>query len=59
MLKFSVLSKWMNAIADAYNRGEADWAYPNGVSLTVQVYNRTDPKFADEAVVELAMSHGI
>jgi len=38
-MKFSELSKWFNAVAKAWNQGEADWAYPDGTSLAVKIWN--------------------
>lgn len=62
-MKFSQFSKWMNAIADAYNRGEADWAYPDGTSEAVRVWNKAFKEngfdIACETVVQWAQDRGI
>jgi hypothetical protein len=60
-VKFSLLSKWFNAIAQAYNMGEAPFAYPDGTSEAIRVWNRAlaagqDP---DEAVVAWAQANGV
>ena len=60
-MKFAEVSKWFNAIAQAYNMGDTPFAYDNGVSVAVQVYNDAiamglDP---DEAVVTWAIENGI
>ena len=36
----SSANKWFNAIADAWNAGNAPWAYPDGTSEAVRVWNR-------------------
>lgn len=33
------LGKWLNAVAEAWNIGIADWAYVDGVSVTVFKWN--------------------
>lgn len=57
MLKVGVLSKWFNAVAEAYNRGEAPWAYPapDYTSESVRVWNR----LGDEGFVTWVESTGI
>lgn len=65
---------WMNAIVDAWNMGEAPWAYDENGSITMQIqmpfFNALTEKSTDEdheratlnaanAVQELARCHGI
>jgi hypothetical protein len=45
----------MNAIADAWADGLAPWAYPEGRSLAVRVWNEAGL----EGVKNLATEHGI
>lgn len=59
-----LLSIWMNAIADAWNMGEADWAFEDGQSVAVRLWSQRfeatgDEMRATEAVRDLAMAHGI
>lgn len=54
-MKMNELSKWFNAVANAYNRGVADWAYPDGTSEAVRVWNR----LGDEGFVAWAIEQGI
>lgn len=50
------VSKWFNAIGDAWNDGWAPWAYDeNGHSVAVKIWNEG----GDSAVIEWARSHGI
>jgi hypothetical protein len=62
-MRMSEFSKWMNAIADAYNRGEADWAYPDGTSEAVRFWNSARERYSeaqsDELLVTWAQQHGI
>lgn len=62
-MKANEFSKWMNAIADAYNRGEGDWAYPDGTSEAVRFWNAARQRYseadADQLLVEWAMQHGV
>ncbi len=51
-MKDNVLAKWFCAVAEAYNRGQAPWAYPDGTSETVRVWNR----LGDEGFVAWAES---
>lgn len=59
-----LLSIWMNAIADAWNMGEAPWAFDERGSLAVrtwsEVFSRTASETdATDAVVELAQTRGV
>lgn len=54
-MKMNKLAKWFNAVAEAYNRGEAYWAYPDGISLSVKVWNER----GDEGFVAWAQEMGI
>lgn len=55
LMKFSELSKWFNAVTLAWNKGQADWAYPNGTSEAVRKWN----ELGDEGFVEWVKSMGI
>lgn len=56
-------AKWFNAIADAWNAGEAPWAYVAGQSIAVFVWEQarriSGDDAADQALVNLATSHGL
>lgn len=54
-MKFNELSKWFNAVANAWNRGEAPWAYPDGTSEAIRVWNQ----LGDEGFVAWAQERGI
>lgn len=63
-MKFSVLAKWFNAVGDAWNRGEAPWAYnKQGHSAIVRMWSyvnaRDGEDAADRAVVQYAQQMGI
>lgn len=58
------LSIWMNAVADAWNMGEADWAYPNGRSAAVKFWSRAyrmtgNEQAATDVFVAWAQEHGV
>jgi hypothetical protein len=49
------ISKWFNAIGNAWNDGWAPWAYVDGQSVAVKVWNEG----GDVAVIALARSNGV
>ena len=59
-----LLSIWMNAIGNAWNMGDASWAFEDGQSVAVRLWAKTfaetgDEYAASEAVMKLAQEHGI
>jgi hypothetical protein len=54
-MKFSVLAKWFCAVAETWNAGEAPWAYVDGRSESVRIWNER----GDEGLVEWAQSMGV
>lgn len=54
-MRFSELARWFCAIAEAWSRGEADWAYVDGKSAAVYVWN----ELGDEGFVAWASGRGI
>ena len=60
------LGLWMNAIADAWNMGQAPWAYDAGGSVAMQAVapifaaaGHEAARRAADVVQELARSHGV
>lgn len=54
-MKFSAVAKWFNAVANAWNAGEAPWAYDAAGSVAVRVWNER----GDAGFVEWATQRGI
>lgn len=59
-----LLSIWMNAIADAWNMGEAPWAFDERGSVAVRLWCSVyatveDEMLATEAVRDYALERGV
>lgn len=63
------LGKWFNAVAEAWNSGNADWAYKDGISAVVTKWNEVfilakgtkEERYreADSTVIDLCKQLGV